>query len=246
MTAPLPDFPDWTTPVADIESVSADLLGLAGINVPGSTATIDTSAYKSLVIAMLLPVAAIGTRYVMEAAWFVGAQPVDVQDLSFHSAPSYALGVVTTYWQLPVRGTSLQVTVEAGAAGNLSVQIFGSTRVIGGEAVSRQGGGLGRMLIDTGNVALAGLAASSTFYAPPVTSRLRARLQTGGATALHFTADGVNENAAALAATPAGRWDGTRNVQDGDIRLPGVGTEWVMTNDDAAARNLRLTVWDAS
>lgn len=242
----LPDYPDWATPVAQIER---DVTLTTSVLVPsgGSTSAFDTSGLQTLVLYTQDNSGGIaGVRCIVLLRWIAGGITVHLETVSFHSMASYALlNITEIIAQLPVRGTSLIVSAYTSDGNGCVVRLLGSTRP-SPLAVSTDSTDFGNLLLNQAVAAIAAGATAGPYYVPPVSRAV--------AVAWGFTSNLVRINASGVMRTgvtiTSSRMLGVqltaRASAVGEMSCPLVGTEWTVFNDDTVAHGGNFQVWDVS
>lgn len=247
MSTPIPDFPDWATPVGVLDR--ATLIGNSNWNVHRGQglSDVDTSRYSSLGLAIALPGSLAGQRYMVQVNWKESSQVIDSDSLSFHSSLSYAaLNINNVYWHMPVRGSSFDLSVFGSDVTTFSLYLIGSTRELTGGRATVTNDAPGRGVLDQNFGSIAAAGSSPVVYVPPVARavRVRSNQRISSVTAnLWGLAPGVGTVTTSRLGTFAG--DVYANT-GGELTVVNTALEVQLTNGDTVAHSLDVQVWDVS
>jgi len=242
----IPDYPDWTQPVTQIEQVTVIPLPGGNLVANDPAVTIDVQRYASVLIGIGSPAAAVGSRYVVGATWGNLNSDVDYDSVAFHARTTYPATYSGPSWQLPVRGSHLTLQAWGDTNASLPVLVLGSTRAISGVTVTDDQTRLGRLLLDTGSINVPASSTSATSYIRPVSRAVRI-VSSYQPNIITVNLQGVN--ATGGVAQSIRTW---RNVQPAnpatwdDILAAGVALEMSVINSDTVAHSGSVQVWDVS
>lgn len=247
----LPDYPDWTQPVALNE---VDVLLFSGHVLPGAgVPPLDMSSLASVSIKVSPPVVgtAAGDRFGLGIDWQLEAAQSVYDTMSVHAPASYGAGVIPgSVLFTPVRGSTLILEIGGDKPVNVGVDVSGTTRVVDQPLLTRPSSNALPALrcLDTGVVPVAAGATSARFYVPPVARRLvvQSSLATPSSVLIQLDAVSqtpggapVTEPFATLAA------NGSQPLRE-TVDIHQTATELTILNTGLAGQNVRVQVWDVS
>lgn len=254
MSAPTPDFPDWSSPVHVVDQAVRFTPLVTTVGPNSAIGPFDCSQMASACVNLTLPAGTGANRQMLTLEWSETNTPIATDTITFHDGPAYGGAFGLLQWQVPVRGSSLIVRERSDNANPSTINVIGSTRAIPGPELTPKaagsGGGIGaltgKLLLASGSFNLAAGASSATFYVPPVARAVR--LWLGGTFATGYLQLSSPEwFAGSMTAQLVAFLDrnATNQVWD-QITVPGMGLEIVAHNSDAALHSVNFAVWDAS
>ena len=241
----LPDYPDWTQPVALAERVS--LLTTPGQTVTpgGGSVSVPTADVASVAVVISIPNSVAGNRYYLRMNWQVGAVVVDYQAISFHDASSYLFPMGTIIVQAPARATSLVLSLAGAATGPMALSVYGSTRQVNDLAVTRPTSNSNRELASVAGLNVPASSTSAVRYVPPATGRIRF-LADINVSKMTFRIMGVTEfGAPASVPLVTASPDGVNQLTF-EFYAPQLALEWTVQNSDTVAHAFNGNFWDVS
>lgn len=254
MSAPTPDYPDWSTPVHQVDQ-AVKLTPLATVIGPNnSIGPYDTSHLDSVGIQLTLPAGTGANRCMLSLEWSEAGFTVATDYLTYADATAYAGSCNILQWQVPVRGGSLRVRQRGDNANSSAIVVTGSTRTLLGPELSAipsgSGGGVGaitgRALWFSGSTNIAAGASSQTFYIPPVAKAIRMWIGGTFTTGYCQISSPVWLSGAMTAQLVAYLDRSASNQVFDPINVPGMGLELIFHNSDAATHSFNFAAWDVS
>lgn len=240
-----PDFPDWQDATATVEAVSAQLVAGSLLASNGASQTFDVSRYASVSVQFTSPGALTGARYCLVLSWVNAGNVVDYETVTFHDYPAIPDHPGVQMVHLPVRASSLQLSVIGDTNNNCGINAWASTRVVDGERPRIARYNWGQQVLDSTLVNIAAAGSSATFYVPPVSRAIL--LEARGAFTGTIVASGVALANGGLVTAPLVTLTYTGATTDyPEIPVPATGLELVMNNTAGAIRTGRVVVWDCS
>lgn len=243
MTNSVPDYPDWTQPVALQEQVTPNLLPVGGLAPGFSAGPYDSAGMESLTLTAHMTGGAAGLRSSLQVQWTEASATASWDDVSFHTAPSYSGIFQDLFWRLPVRGSAFTVWYYSEDAANIAVECYGSTRQLSGpivQPVNNYGG----VLLDTGTLNITNGGTSANYYLPPTTNGWIINTPNALIAKLFATISGIslagllwNYSSIALLGN-----DGNA-LMPFNVRAAGIGGKLTVHNSTGAAASASAQAW---
>lgn len=247
---PTPDFPDWTTPVRETETVTTILASVATIPNGSAVGPFDTSGAQSLAFAASGSNSTLGVRIVLQLTWLEGAFTVLTEWITLHTPASYGINAHQVEGTIPVRGSGVQARMWTSDGNPAELAMWASTRPVPDRRISTDSAENGRLLRSTGNQALAAGATSAVFYVPPVARSISVRIPgvtTGVANTCRVLINGVQNFGGSPGASRMIELAYANGAQTfNPVEVPEVGLEVSLTNGDTVAHTISADIWDVS
>lgn len=253
MSAPTPDFPDWSNPSRDIAVDTLLTSAFATIGVGAPIVGLDVSQVNSVLVNFRPPAGAGGDRFLMTATWGGAFVTGRTEYLYFHDAAAYSPVQNVIGWDLPCKGTTLSLAVFSSNNTAFSCEVLGTSRRYPSNVVALQGrvsasvgSGTGRFLANLASVALAAGATSAAILVPPVTEKVLIHTNQNIA-AISLTVNALDTSLLAVAVNRLTIIRGD-SLANGGIPIPISQTalEITATNSDTVAHSTNISVWDVS
>ena len=242
-----PGFPDFTRPVAQIES-TAGLQPAHIIPSGGSVGPVDVSSRSSVAIGVVPVSGVAGVTGMLDLLWSDALGTWQLEEtITLHTLSSYTgIGLTGLTLLRPVKGPTLTITASTSNGSGISVTIGATSRQDQPQIAYATNAFPARLLLDTGNVNVAAAGSSTPAPIPPV-SKVLSVAYSGLVTSTQIRLDGVY-------VTPAGAMSTavlariSPGVASGVLQLemPDTATQLVFVNNSGGANTFQAQAWAAT